>query len=95
MYNGIGYRGYYLDSETGLYFLNARYYSPEWRRFISPDDTAYLDPENVNGCNLYVYCNNDSINFVDPSGHEAEWYNLLGWIGVGLVVAAASVSEIV
>ena len=69
-YNPIRYRGYYLDSETGWYFLNARYYSPEWRRFISPDDTAYLDPESVNGLNLYCYCNNDPVNYADPSGRE-------------------------
>lgn len=68
-YNPIRYRGYHLDSETGWYFLNARYYSPEWRRFISPDDTAYLDPESVNGLNLYCYCNNDPVNYADPSGH--------------------------
>ena len=54
-YNPIRYRGYYYDRETRLYYLNARYYSPEWRRFISPDDTSYLDPESVNGLNLYAY----------------------------------------
>ena len=69
MYNPIKYRGYYYDTETGWYYLNARYYSPEWCRFISPDDTSYLDPESVNGLNLYCYCGNDPINFVDPSGH--------------------------
>ena len=50
--NPIRYRGYYFDVDTGLYYLNARYYSPELRRFISPDDTAYLDPETVDGLNL-------------------------------------------
>ena len=50
----IRYRGYYYDDDTGLYYCNARYYSPKWRRFISPDDTAYLDPENVNGLNSYI-----------------------------------------
>ena len=60
--NPIRYRGYYYDDDTGLYYCNARYYSPKWRRFISPDDTAYLDPEAVNGLNLHCYCNNDPIN---------------------------------
>ena len=46
--NPIRYRGYYYDEDTKLYYLNARYYSPEFRRFISPDNTDYLDPENVN-----------------------------------------------
>ena len=67
--NPFRYRGYYLDRETGLYYLNARYYTPQWRRFISPDDTAYLDPETPNGLNLYAYCNNDPVNYCDPSGH--------------------------
>ena len=69
--NPIRYRGYYYDNEFGLYYLNARYYSPEWRRFISPDDTAYLDTETPNGINLYVYCNNDPVNYKDPSGRLA------------------------
>ena len=66
--NPIRYRGYYYDHETKLYYLNARYYNPEWRRFISPDDTAYLDPENPNGLNFYAYCNNDPVGFVDIAG---------------------------
>lgn len=90
MYHPIKYRGYYYDTETGWYYLNARYYSPEWRRFISPDDTSYLDPESVNGLNLYCYCNNDPVNFVDPSGHLAFWIitALIGAaIGVGITAA--------
>ena len=69
--NPIRYRSYYFDADTGLYYLHARYYSPEWRRFISPDDTAYLDIETVNGLNLYAYCGNDPVNYYDPSGHSA------------------------
>ena len=52
--NPIRYRGYYLDIENNFYYLNSRYYSPELRRFISPDDTAYLDHGNVNGCDYYI-----------------------------------------
>ena len=46
-YNPIRYRGYYYDRETKLYYLNSRYYNPEWRRFISTDDTGYLELESV------------------------------------------------
>lgn len=70
--NPIRYRGYYYDQDMKLYYLNARYYSPEWRRFISPDNTAYLDIENANGLNLYTYCNNDPVNYYDPSGYALE-----------------------
>ena len=79
--NPIRYRGYYYDDDTGLYYCNARYYSPKWRRFISPDDTAYLTPESINGLNLYCYCNNDPVNYCDPSGSSA--------IVIGLIVGAS------
>lgn len=32
--NPIRYRSYYYDIETGLYFLQTRYYDPETGRFI-------------------------------------------------------------
>ena len=94
--NPIRYRGYYYDRETKLYYLNARYYNPEWRRFISPDDTSYLDPESVNGLNLYAYCYNDPVNYADPSGNfviSAATLSTIVWAAksmvVGLVVGAA------
>lgn len=84
-YNSIRYRGYYYDTETGFYFLNSRYYSPQWRRFISPDSTDYLDPETPNGLNHYAYCGNDPVNYADPSGHSAV---LIGLI-IGAVIGTA------
>ena len=86
--NPIRYRGYYYDENTKLYYLNSRYYNPEWRRFISPDDANYLDPENVNGLNLYCYCNNDPVNFVDPSGHSVVALLIGGFI-LGAATGAA------
>ena len=82
--NPIRYRGYYLDRETNLYYLNSRYYNPEWRRFLSPDDSAYLDTESVNGLNLCAYCNNDPVNYADPSGHEPLLIALLFGLGIGI-----------
>jgi RHS repeat-associated protein len=35
--NPFRYSSYYLDSESGFYYLNTRYYSPELMRFISRD----------------------------------------------------------
>ena len=78
------YRGYYYDRILGLYFLTSRYYDPEIGRFISPDSLEYLDPENVNGLNLYSYCNNNPVNRLDPSGNLAITIGLLMAIGFGV-----------
>ena len=67
--NPFRFRGYYYDSETGLYYLNARYYDPETGRFISKDDVDYLEPDSVNGYNLFTYCYNNPIMYSDPSGN--------------------------
>lgn len=65
------YRGYIYDMETGLYYCQSRYYSPEWGRFINADDTSLLEltTGNIHGANLFAYCNNDPVNNFDPSGY--------------------------
>ena len=70
-YNSIRYRGYYYDTETGFYFLNSRYYSPEWRRFIQPAGASSLNPDSVNGLNLYCYANNNPVG-VAYSGFSSD-----------------------
>ena len=69
--NPFRYRGYYFDEENGLYYLNSRYYDPETGRFISPDVLSILDETKgqINGLNLYMYCNDNPINNYDPSGN--------------------------
>ena len=85
--NPFRYRGYYYDVETGLYFLQTRYYDPEVGRFISQDGVEYADPTTVNGLNLYAYCGNNPVMNVDPTGHSLLAFLLiLGGILVGGVV---------
>ncbi len=66
--NPLRYRGYYYDTETGYYYLQSRYYNPEWGRFISPDSFSYIDNSTRIGFNAYIYCTNNPIMFIDPSG---------------------------
>jgi len=61
------------DTETGYYYLQSRYYNPEWGRFISADSFDYIDNTARFGFNAYIYCTNNPIMFVDPSGTEEEF----------------------
>jgi RHS repeat-associated protein len=63
--NPFLYDGYYHDTETGLEFVNARYYSSDLGRFIARDPIGY-----EGGINLYRYVNNKPTKYIDPSGLE-------------------------
>jgi RHS repeat-associated protein len=63
--NNLTYRGYYYDSDLGMYYLQSRYYDPNTCRFINADSALY---HSMLGYNLFVYCENTPITRVDPSG---------------------------
>jgi len=61
------YRGYRSDKETGLYYLQSRYYSPEWGRFINADGMVGNFGELLS-TNMFAYCLNNPVNQIDPNG---------------------------
>ena len=67
--NPIRYRGYYYDSETGLYYLQSRYYDAEIGRFINSDNITDSG-SGILGYNTFIYCANNPVNGADPSGHN-------------------------
>jgi RHS repeat-associated protein len=69
--NPFRYRGYYYDTETGLYYLQSRYYDPETGRFLSADDFTLLleAADNPLQANLYTYCGNNPVTGYDPTGY--------------------------
>ena len=87
--NPFRYRGYYYDTETGLYYLKTRYYDPETGRFITIDDTSYLDPETINGLNLYAYCGDNPVMNIDPNG-TFFWLAFLAVIGISALIGGVS-----
>jgi RHS repeat-associated protein len=74
------FTGQRLDSSTGLYYYNARYYDPHLGRFIQPDSLV-PDPLNPQAWNRFSYVYNNPTSYVDPSGHFP-W--LLVAVGVGV-----------
>jgi len=67
-YNPLRYRGYVYDQETGLYYLQSRYYNPELYRFINADGLIATG-QGLLGNNMFAYCNNNPVMHSDPSGY--------------------------
>ena len=83
--NPLRYRGYYYDTETQLYYLQSRYYSPDLMRFISQDDPVLSNLQGLPlGSNLYIYCLNNPVMNNDPSGTVSIGAIIGGIIGFGV-----------
>ena len=67
--NPIRYRGYYYDEETGLYYLQSRYYDPATCRFVNADNITDSGA-GLLANNLFAYVANNPINYGDPTGQN-------------------------
>ena len=84
------YRGYIYDTESGLYYLQSRYYDPEVGRFINTD--GYVSTgTGIMGYNMYAYCHNNPVIFIDPTG-EIHWGGFIAGLGIvaGTVITVAT-----
>lgn len=89
--NPYRYRGYRFDAETGLYYLQSRYYDPQVGRFINADSVVAGVGGDIHGYNLYAYCFNNPVNMSDPSGHWPKWLSgALNVISGSLQMAAGT-----
>ncbi len=64
LYNG---RDGVITDDNGLYYMRARYYSPEMHRFINADIVAG-EISNAVTLNRFAYANGNPVSFVDPFG---------------------------
>ncbi|MGL4108490.1 polymorphic toxin-type HINT domain-containing protein [Clostridium sp. LP20] len=71
--NPIRYAGYYYEEDSNLYYLNARMYNPDTKRFMQ-QDTVIGDIQDPNTLNLYAYSGNNPIINYDPTGHWFETF---------------------
>lgn len=65
--NPIRYRSYYFDTETGLYYLQSRYYDPQIERFINADSQFDKNAGLLKGI-LFAYCANNPVGCIDSTG---------------------------
>ena len=84
--NPFRYRGYVYDGETGLYYIQTRYYNPTWRRSLSADsiDTLDISTSPLVSTNVYAYCSNNPVGRSDEKG--GFWFQVF----VGLAVQYVS-----
>ncbi len=97
--NVFRYCGEYYDVETKTIYLRARYYDAETGRFTQQDGWSYAVPGFLLSLNLYTYCWNNPVKYVDPSGNWPNWDKLLDAaltiaVGVTALVIASAVAPV-
>ena len=84
--NPLRYRGYYYDTETGLYYIAARYYDSQVGRFISADAVSMLGANgDFASINLFAYCGNNPISRRDVGGYA--WETVFDVVSLGVSIA--------
>ena len=68
--DGAGYTGHYQDGDSGLTYMQQRYYDPLSGRFLSIDPVV-ADPKTGGNFNRYWYANNNPYRYTDPDGRQS------------------------
>lgn len=91
--NPILYRSYYYDKETEFYYICYRYYNPEINRWISPEPNVdygeFDDGAGLLSYNIYTYCANNPIIYMDETGESITLTCVLIGAGIGLIAGGA------
>ena len=93
--NPFRYRGYYQDTETGIYYLMSRYYDPITHRFINADGYFQAGTSILDG-NTFAYCANNPIYSSDPTGSSIIFGALIGGATefFGQIISGKSIDEV-
>lgn len=67
--SGLGFTGHVNDADSGLVYMQQRYYDPIAARFMSVDPIV-TDANTGKGFNLYEYANNNPYRYTDPDGRD-------------------------
>ena len=83
--NRQGFTGHIRDTDTGLTYMQARYYDPVIGRFLSNDPVGFAEG-GVDYFNRYAYTANDPVNNIDPDG---EFFNFVAKFAVDVALEVA------
>jgi RHS repeat-associated protein len=87
------YAGYRYDQETGLYYLQSRYYNPNTGRFLTRDTFGGFTKDPLS-LHKYLYANNNPVMNIDPNGYYAKtlsWVVLRQLIGLWKLILYARI----
>lgn len=90
--NPFRFKGYYFDSESGMYYCHTRYYVPEWCRWLNADHPSFLQPESLQGMNLFAYCGNNPVMCLDKYGYMPQWLETTLKIAGGIAIIAGAIA---
>lgn len=88
--NPFRYKGYYYDSESGMYYCKTRYYVPLWGRWLNADSPYNLSFDKFDGLNYYSYCGNNPIVGIDKLGKWLLFACLSALVG-GIINGVSSI----
>ena len=92
--NPFRYRGYYYDSDIGLYYLKSRYYDAKVGRFINADGIEYLGANgDLAAYNLFAYCSDSPTNYTDSTGNTIDFSAALDWIDKEIIQPLFSILD--
>jgi RHS repeat-associated protein len=81
----VGYTGHKFDTDTGLNYMQQRYYDPSIGRFYSDDPVGYKAKNPVMSFNRYLYVNNNPYKYTDPDG---EFIHMIVGAAIGAAIDA-------
>ncbi|MDD2376322.1 MAG: hypothetical protein PHD15_02340 [Clostridia bacterium] len=85
--NPYRYRGYRYDNETGMYYLQSRYYNPETCRMLNSDSIGG-EVGKLLSHNVFTYCLNNPVNMEDDTGHWPTWGQIFSAVAIATITVA-------